>query len=409
MRQVHHLFVVDPERRVALAKRVGPGWLLPVLCCGEKVRVAPLVSRWCFEQRLRGDVAGQWLGSSKDEVTDWLVVVSATADSAAPDGLAWMPLDTLASEPGAFGYQQRAVRRVCVGHSLPSVDGPFGNLAWPGRARARITAATGSAPDAVTPYRTSPYEVVLGAECAQRRVYLKGFARGRAAEARLTQALAEIAPDSFAVTLALEEDCRGVVWWLADGCKGVPAANPHVVAAALAHVQQRVIEAGLESLPLVTIDLDAAAEWASELLGDPACGAVVRDACARAMDLPHSWIPLDLDPTNVLVDGHRAVRFIDVDDSFFGPAALAMTALAQRYGVLDAGDACAVYAQSWSPSLARIDWKGARIAAAVFQVWRGWNRLREKVARGEVDAALDQVETRIRARLARTIHATVVL
>jgi hypothetical protein len=137
-------------------------------------------------------------------------------------------------------------------------------------------------------------------------------------------------------------------------------------------------------------------------MADSAIGAAIRRACGDVIraDVPWTWIPMDLDPSNVLVGGDGVVRFIDVDDSFFGPAPLAMATFVRR-----CGDASAhrTYEQSWNPPLTGVDWQSFLTAAGVVQTWLGWNRLRQNIERGDVHAALDLVEERIRARLGKAI------
>jgi hypothetical protein len=139
--------------------------------------------------------------------------------------------------------------------------------------------------------------------------------------------------------------------------------------------------------------------WASELLADRSRSAAVRQRCAivSSADVSSAWIPMDLDPTNVLIDDDGRVRFIDVDESFLGPAPLAMALLGQR-----AGDRSTYrsYEASWTPVMKRLDWRAFETTARVVEAWLGWGRLQRNIARGEVNAARDLVESRIRARLA---------
>jgi hypothetical protein len=375
------------------------------MTCTERIRAAQVVVRWCEEQRIHGDVAGQWLGRVTEQSTDWLVAIVGSAPFRVPDKtLEWIPLRALATSDAVVEYQQWALRTAVNGAAEPCVRGPFGNLSWPATVRAWITAATRCEPSAITPYRVSPHEVVLGVDCACGRVYFKGLVGERTVEPILTQALARIAPDSFAQTLACERREDGSVWWLMTACPGVPAEaeDAQRAARALATIQQQVIEAGIEAFPLPRIDFASAREWAITLLG-PAASRLVTDACAHATstELPHSWIPMDLDPTNVLIDEHGGVRFIDIDDSFVGPAPLAMASFAARCGDRAA---YAIYEQAWAPSRERIDWQRLEVAAAVFQAWLGWNRLQRNVGHGDVHAALDRVEVHIRERLASSIY-----
>jgi hypothetical protein len=382
MQQTMHLFIVDRDRGAVLAATYGSKWLLPVLTCVERVRAAPLVARWCLERGVIGDVAGQWPGRVTAIGMDWLVAIAITRGSAIgiPE-LQWRSLDTLAATPAVLDYQQWATGRTLKRGDVPYLSGPFGNLSWPGEVRAWIGRAVGSAVESLTAYRAGPHEVVVGADCANGRVYCKGLTRERAAEARVTQALAALEPESFARTIALEDRGDGSVWWLTAACPGRPEHDAHRAAQALARVQQRALAAGLPG-ELPRLDLNAAALWASELLADAACGDLVRRHCARAADaaVPASWIPMDLDPTNILGDDDR-VRFIDVDDSFVGPAPLALATLAMR---CDDKALYRTYERSWPPSLVGLDWIAFETAATVVQSWLGWQRLERNIARGEV-------------------------
>ena len=402
MRQLLHLLIVDGGRRAALATTFRGKWLLPVVTCTERARSAPLVARWLVERDLRGDVAGQWLGRVTENAMDWLVAIAATYGSAIADpAFQWRPLDTLEATAAVVEYQQWAIARAVRHGELPVVSGPFGNLSWPDRARAWIASVTGSAVESLTPYRVSAHEVVVGAGCANGRVYCKGLTRERAAEARLTRILAAIEPESFARTLALEDRDDGSVWWLTAACNGRSGENLNRVAAALARIQQRVLAGGV-SREVPRLDLEAAARWASELVGESRCADAVGRRCAQVMraDVPASWIPMDLDPTNVLVDGDNRVRFIDVDDSFLGPAPLAMATLATR---CDDKSLCRTYERSWSPALVGLDWIAFETAATVVQSWLGWRRLERHIARGEVVVDREFAAARTRDRLVKAI------
>ena len=404
MQQILHLLIVDRDRRATLTATYGSRWLLPVVTCAERARAGPVAARWAAERGAPGEVAGQWLGRVTQHGIDWLVAVAARRQPLIPPApLEWMPLEALLSQASLLDYQQWAIARAVQRDALPSVSGPFGNLSWPDDVQSWIGGVAGSAASSPTPYRVGAYEVVLGADCVWPRLF-QGLVEERAAEARLTHALAAAAPDSFARTLALERQKDGCVWWLTAACPGRPGGDPHRAAQALARVQQRTRTADHRSLALPALNLEAAARWASDLLGDSRSGAIVRRRCTQALraDLPAAWIPMDLDPANILVDAGHRVRFIDVDDSFLGPAPLALATLARR-----SADPTLyrTYERSWSPPLARLDWQDFDVAASVVESWLGWTRLRRNIERGEVFAPLDLVEARVRARLARCINA----
>ena len=411
MKQHLNLLIVDRDRRSALAATCGSRWLLPVLTCGERTRAGPLAARWCAERDVTGDVAGQWLGRVTSDAIDWLVVVAAAPDTIVSDAsLEWRSLDALMSHPPVLEYQQWALGRTLAHGGLPSVEGPFGNLWWPDQVRAWIGAAVGSRLTSSTPYRAGAHEIVLGADCAPGRVYFKGLVGERATEARLTQSLAAIAPDSFARTLALDQRADGTVWWLTAACAGRSGDDAHRTAETLARIQERILTTGAP-LELAALDLLAAAGWACELLGESPSGDVVRRHCARVVSaaMPATWIPMDLDPTNVLVDDDDRVRFIDVDDSFWGPAPLAMATLAARTLPSARGarpSDLAIYRTwetAWSAPLTGLDWAAFETAATVVQTWLGWRRLERHIARGEVYVDGDLAAERVCRRLANAI------
>jgi hypothetical protein len=362
MQQQLHLFVVDGERKTALAARYGARWLLPTLACGERIRAGPAIVRWCGEHGIVGDVAGQWLGRLDIRAADWLVAIAAKEGLPRRRGpLDWFPLDALAGGKSVLDYQTWAVSRTLEAGGLPRVAGPFGTLDWPGAVRDWIQQTVSITGDVWTPFRTSAYEVVLGVTTREGRVYFKGLTAERTAEIRVTQQCAAIAPGSFARTIALEERSDGMAWWLTEECRGRPAEDPSTVAAALARLQQRL-----------------------------------------GPDIRRTWIPMDLDPTNVLID-HGRVAFIDLDDSSVGFAPLAMAGFALRCKG-DRAAAYRTYEESWSPRLAPVDWRRLERAATIVQSRLGWRRVKRSVARGELFADLEVVRDRIRARLARALH-----
>jgi hypothetical protein len=402
MKQTLHVLIVDVDSGRALAATCASKWLLPIVTCDERTRPLPMVARWLRERDIRGDVAGQWLGRVMDDSIDWLVAIAAvTGTIPASDGLEWHALDVLASSPALLEYQQWALARTLTRGRLPSVDGPFGHLCWPHDVRRWIAGAVGSPVGSLTPYRCAAHEVVVGADAGSTRVYFKGLTHDRASEVRTTRALAAIDPQSFARTLAVGRRRDESVWWLAAACAGRPGNDLHCVAQGLARLQQQVNPA---SFPLCHIDLDCAARWAHELLGDVVRRDVVNRACAqvRLADVAATWIPMDLDPANVLVDDADRARFIDVDDSFLGPAPLGMATL-----VLRCGDRALyrTYERSWLPTLTGLDWLAFETAAAVIHAWLGWTRLERNVARGAVFVDRDLGWARTRARLSKAIDA----
>lgn len=390
--QTLHLMAVDVDRRAALAVTYGSRWLLPVVTCHERTRALPLVTRWLRERGISGDVAGQWLGRVTDDAIDWLLPIPTQLACASTVALLeWHELNALASSASVLEYQQWALSRTLVHGRQPCINGPFGNLSWPHEVRRWIGGAMESSIAKLTPYRAGAHEVVVEAESAERRVYFKGLTQERGSEAQITRALAAIEPDSFAPTIAFGPGPDDSAWWLTGACRGRPCGNAHRVAQALARIQQRLATTDV-TRELSGLDLDAAIEWASRLLG-------VSPPGLRA-NAPDSWIPMDLDPTNALVDSDGGVRFIDLDDSFVGAAPLAIAGLARRCGDRSLQQ---TYEQSWSPALTGLDWAAFETMATVVQSWLAWRRLERSVARGEVFVDRELAAARTRVRLVKAL------
>jgi hypothetical protein len=403
MRQALHLLIVDAHRGSALVAAFGSKWLLPVLTCPERRRVDRAVLEWLANRGVKGDVVGQWLGRMSEDAIDWLVVIRARPDAASQTPLIWSRLECLMPASAVASYQGWAVARSVERGRLPSMPGPFGEFNWIDEVDEWIGAAIGSKPDRLTPFRVTPHEVVLGADTVRGRVFFKGLTHERSSEARLTQVLSALAPCAFARTLALDTRDDASVWWLTDECRGGRAADPAVVALALARMQRRVMASAPVLRVLPRIDLDAAGRWASEIVDNVACAAAFAAAIERSVTavVPESWIPMDLDPTNVLVDESGHVSFIDLDDSFLGAVPLAMAVYARR---CRDRSLYAVYEQSWSPPLAGIDWSAFELAATIFDSWLGWRRATRNTERGEVHGVLEVATARLRERLRRAVH-----
>jgi hypothetical protein len=287
----------------------------------------------------------------------------------------------------------------------------------------------------IVPYRTTPHEVVLRFSTSCGNVYFKGLSSDRAREVQTTSALAELMPDSFARTLRLEMRPDGVAWWLTEECPGIALAHvanarnwrscerARQVVVACAQVQCRVNErfGGGASLGISTLDLSMPAEWGKALIehdadledADLYCAAL-QQACqaASVAEVPQSWIPLDLDPSNVLLDDD-GVRFIDLDDSYIGPAPLALSTFQRRLvrhlgGLCDgerSNDALRVaYEQAWSPSLPMGDsWRAFEIVSTLIEGYLGWTLLVKNTERGVVHGALDLGRARAARRLVRAL------
>lgn len=418
MEQVLHLLIVDADGREALASWHASRWMLPIACTPERVRAGCVVRSWLAARGLTGDIIGQWLGRVGPMVTDWLFVVHCLdpcRQLACDTALRWTSTATLASSPSCLDYQSWAVARALAQGEWPAVPGPFGVFSWASEVRAWIADVSDSrlaGSDAVVPYRTSPYEVVLGVRTNRGQVFFKGLSSDRASEARLTMQLADIAPEFFPRTIALTIRQDGSVLWLTEGCPGVTLdrqptrANAARVAAALASAQMWVRSAvgrGAVS-SLVPLDLRRVAEWSASLIEAPAFA----DACTGLLqaEAPSSWISFDVDPTNVLVEGD-AVHFVDLDDSAFGLAPLAMATLSRRLARLGMPRDPLVfraYERGWSPALVIGDrWHAFEVVSSVVESYLGWNRVLTKSERGEITGAVEPVRRALAVRLARLI------
>jgi hypothetical protein len=399
MQQSLHLLITRAATGEALAARYGSRWLLPIISCDERMRADPKAVRWCADRDIECEVVGQWLGRISPQVTDWLMVLSAThGDRPSDRQLMWTPLAALISRPALIEYQGWAIRRVMEGGSTPSVPGPFGRFDWLDDVKEWIRAVAGEpACRRIRQFRSRANEVVLCVRARCGDVYFKGLVEDRAREPRITQTLSAVAAAHFARTLAVEERADGSTWWLTASCPGVPAANGEPVAHALAKVQRRLMNTDVCERILPLLDLDAALRWGTELV-DGGCVRRIETCLSSVLSTraPRTWIPMDLHPTNALVSADGAVRFIDIDESFFGPAPLAAALFATR-----SRDASirAAYERSWSPAFGSVDWAAFEAAAGLVEAWLGWQRLERKVRGGEVHGAFEIATNRIRQRL----------
>ncbi len=412
MPQLLHLLIVDRSRRAALASRYGQRWLLPVLSSRERTRIDPLITRWLAEQGVTAHIAGHWLGrvTPAQDSMDWLVAIDASPGNGVTNSeLAWTPLNGLVSTPAVLEYQHWAVSASLGQDALPSVRGPFGNLVWLDDVKRWIAEISGESQlGPITAYRATSHEVVLGVDTMGGRLYFKGLTPERAVEVGLTVALSELAPRAFAKTLVAERRSDGSVWWLQAECAGRDLArclNPQVtanVAGALACLQRDALSSAAVLGTLEPVNLPDAAGWAADLMGNKtSCDAIER-ACAVVTSAvaPQTWIPLDLDPANVLVDNDGLVSFIDLDDSFIGPAPLAMAMFARRSRNRSGYEQ---YEKAWFPFLRGIPWPGLELAAAVVDAWLGWKRVVKNTDRGEVHGVLEIAAARLARRLTMAI------
>jgi hypothetical protein len=427
MQQILHLLVVDRDHREGLATACGLRWLLPIVCCTERMRPGPLAANWLAERGISGDVIGQWLGhlTSRNDAMDWLVVVNArpTRGLATPPGLRWLPLQHLKSAASIIEYQTWALRKAMAG-DVPSTTGPFGSMQSFDGVRDWVETIAGALSAPPVFYKIMPYEVVLGVSTASGRFYFKGLTGDRIAEAAITSVLSRELPDTFARTLALEQRADGSAWWLTEHCRGTTVAadltceRMMLVAAALARIQQHL--ADRTDLHVPGADLATAAAWARTLLGEHVssetfdrCDAAIARAyqTVSTSDLPRSWIPLDLDPGNVLIED-AVVRFIDLDDSRVGAVPLAASTFLRRARRMRTGADWPLwteavhraYEEAWAPPLElRKRWPDLDAASMMIDAHLGWQRLLQKIERHQVHGARELAAARTAQRLARAL------
>jgi hypothetical protein len=385
--------------------------------------------RWLTERELNGSVVGRWLGrfAPGHDAMDWLMVVDArgTRGVAAIQGLHWMPLARLKSSASLLDYQQWAVAASTPGEQ-PSMAGPFGSMTWFDDVRDWLHRIAGPSCGPPLFYNVTPHEVVLRISTSRGTVYFKGLTGDRGAEALIAQALWQALPGSFAPTLAYQARADGSVWWVTGHCPGMTVAanftleRTRLMAAALGRIQQQVADC-LADLHVPDADLGAVIKWVSALLEEhlpseaaDRCAAVIARAheTVTGIDVPRSWIPLDLDPGNVLIDG-AAVRFIDLDDSLIGATPLALSTFVRKAASIRdhlpdrplwAEAIRRTYEAAWTPRL-RLGqrWAGIDTASMLIDCHLGWQRLVEKIERGEVHGAREHAAARSAQRLARAL------
>lgn len=432
MQQLLHLLIVDRDRREGLATVRGSRWLLPIVCCSERTRAGPLAAAWIAEHGFAGHMIGQWLGrvTPASDAIDWLVVVDArhTSRDAAPSDMRWTPLEHLKASASLLDYQQWALEKA-VPNDLPLVAGPFGSMTWFDGVREWANSVCGALADPPICYKATPYEVVLGVVSARGTVYFKGLTGERVTEATLTSTVANELPDSFARTLAFERRPDESVWWLTEQCAGTTAAadltrdRMVLVASALGPIQQHFRDRTTD-LHLPDADLPTVVAWARAVVREHVSSETA-DRCDAALaraqrslstaDLPCSWIPLDLDVGNVLVD-NDAVRFIDLDDSRIGAAPIALATFLRRVrrmlacskSPMPIDHARCAYETGWTPHLdLGGQWLDVEAASMLLECHLGWRQLSGLIERGEVHGARDLAGTSAARRLARALNGGV--
>jgi hypothetical protein len=400
MTQTLHLLILNRDRSAALARSFEARSLLPMIVCDERMRGSMAASRWLSTSGINGTVIGQWLGRAgrSGDTVDWLVVVSSSGGDAAPTGLRWQSLK-MGDSIWMCDYQRWAIERTGVVAGSPATTGPFGNVDWLKAVTSWVEAETAAAVRDVVPYKTTSYEVVLRLSTCHGDVFFKGLSSARASEAHLTSALGAICPAHFAQTLALDVRPDGTAWWLTGACPGASLSSTPTpesvarVATAYTAVQKHIAACGLSRISpwCPVLEIEEPMSCIGELIGakDIAhrCRDRLQSACEAMSDprIDISWIPLDIAPSNILLHGD-AVRFIDLDESFMGPAPLALAMLARRLGANRGRGPC-------------------EVIASVLEAWLGWRRVRAMTAREEVVGVPDIARHRLATRLVAELTA----
>ena len=405
MRICLHLLIVDVETRSAAATTHGGRWLLPVTVCDERQRTEEAVRQKLSAAGTDAFIVGQWKGSigSDGQQADWLLV-ARVVQSAMRTGAEWLPLDVLRDRPALLHYQETVVTEILADGDLPAVCGPFGSFRWADDALAWLREIGIRVEEGrITPLRTGAFELVLRVETTPV-VYLKGLSPSRTVEIDVTRQLAAAVPDAFPRTIDLRHRGDGSAWWLIEACPARMPVDPGAVVRRLAEVQNalgprvQLSAGGITALPVAP--LDRAVEWARDVLDAPTAQAVA-DACRRVADsAPWAWIPMDLDCGNVLAPAPDRVVFIDLDDSFHGPAPLAAALFARR---LRDASLTRAWAAAWTPR-PDVDWHAADVAAAALEGYLGWRRVLERTRRGEVRGATGVALRVLAARLRAVVH-----
>ena len=334
---IHEADPAPVDRRCRSARRPGRDVWVEVAVAGRDLRPSAFVGcRWLL---LAGGTRPPWrrrrsMARARDGGCDGLArrdrrgagTASAIRRSRGDRSTRWRRARRFSSiSSGRSPGRSRAARSRRSRGRLAISRGPTQVRAW-------IEEAVGSAILALTPYRVGAHEVVLGADCARRTRLLQGTGRG-AGDRGAVDTGARGGGAGVVRANAGAGAARGRHSLVVDGgCPGQSGGDAHRAAETLARIQQRVFATARRRSWPPSISRPPqrgrASCWASRHAAD-----IVRQQCARvtSADVPATWIPMDLDPTNILIDDDDRVRFIDVDDSFLGPAPLAVATLALRW------------------------------------------------------------------------------
>ena len=353
MIQRYHLLVRSPSGAECLVQEHACGWLLPIAAGYPRTRASAILQRRSAAIGAPGLPIVVAYGSygERHHEADWLGVLTAVERVNAP-ALKWLPREELLAQSGLVEFQQASVRRYL---NEENASPQFMSPDWPHRARTWIDQQLGKRESTTGPmsvFRCAPSYVGARFETMRTPVYFKAVPRGRAfAEAALTCWFSQQAPESFAPTKGIDfEGGR----WLGGHVDGVPLrkANSTVLEAVIREIvklQIRFIDQAeqLRVRGAWPATIDSIEQKAIDLLRDPpeqdlerapdmTTGSPDRTVRTigqtfeylRTLDLPSSWVPLDIAPDNVIVADDRPV-FIDVGDCWVGPAPAALEVLFQ--------------------------------------------------------------------------------
>ena len=190
-------------------------------------------------------------------------------------------------------------------------------------------------------------------------------------------------------------------------------------AAECVRMQERIGDVRCLRPALPRLDAVALTRWSRDIV-DPSRDRQATDAIDRAVDdvvaagFADRWLPLDLDPANILLDDQDRVAVIDLDDSFVGPAPLAAAPLvrrvrarARRGATASGADVVRVAYERMSqrPMTPRL-WKALDTLAVVIEARLACQRLETGRARGALQGPVDILVDRIRTSLVRTVSST---
>jgi len=409
MHQLLHLLIIDRCRGAALAQRVATRWLLPAVACGERRRAPVAAASWCAAHDLAVAAVGQWIGRVADDgaSVDWLMVMVVRSPvTPAPDGLRWFALEALDPRTAAVEYQAWATGVFKDGDA--QVAGPFGSTRWIDDVEAWVLGKIGdNCVTSIQCLRASASQVVVRLRTEHRTVYFKGCAADDRSDANVLSAAASLLPESFPRAVALETRSNGAIWWLIDACSGKAPAMPSDAGAAAVRVAsdvgriQRVLSSdGVCQTLAPRLNVRGASDEAQLLLTKAGMSWTddrMLDAIAATESLPVGWTPLDLDPSNVFLDG-RQIRYIDLEPRITAMP-MALSIFARRLAAT--GDALQALRRAYeSTSDEGIPWPSVDLVSQLVEVITGWRRMLRNIECGEVSGPLDGVARAVAKRLA---------